>query len=263
MIILQEADEIAYRLAFGCQSKGEVTVTEDWIVNSRVDRRIEALHMLETPEGVGAVTDVHLWLSPSNHSNFRYAVATIPGPKGPGYKAGRPAKPYWLAHIRNRLEEQWGARQIEGYEADDALGIYANENTIASHIDKDINMVPGWHHNHVTGEFYQFDEKGWIDYAKDKKKLIGGGWTFFYAQMLMGDATDNIPGIKGVGHKGAYEALKECKNEQEHFDVISKHYLIQYEGMYIDAIKEVADLLWMCQEEDVTGRVYLQQRGFV
>ncbi len=186
-------------------------IEEEFVVKYTLDRMIEKLYELEIPN-VGKVNLVNLWLSPSDGSNFRYKVANIPGSKGPGYKAGRAPKPHYLSFIRQRLTEEWGAQEIQGYEADDALGIYQKEDTIASHIDKDINMIPGHHYNHVTGEYYYVPEGlGTLTY--DNGKLIGRGTVFFYAQLITGDATDNIPGIPKYGAKKAYDILHLCNKE--------------------------------------------------
>ncbi len=302
MIINCEGDEIAYRCSFACQKQGYKLTTRGRVVDLKnrytktqikaqlgskgkiLDRHytLEAYPILEpehivihtldamvsklfdiTDDRIDCIHDVNLWLSPSDHSNFRYSVATTPGSNGPGYKAGRAAKPYYLSFIRERLIKEWGAKEIKGYEADDALGIYQTKDTIASHIDKDINMIPGLHYNHVTQEVYEVPEGlGTLEYTEGKLK--GRGLMFFYAQMLTGDATDNIPGIKGIGAKGAYERLIDCKEEKECFDMVAGCYLKQYtEAQYKDILAEVADLLWIVQNEGETGRCYLQNKGLI
>ena len=300
MILHQEADEIAYRCAFACQRQGykvikkdkvidlkdEMTKTEivakladkggkldvnytlepypiiepEYIVDFTVDRMVEKLHELDTPE-FGKIKEVNLWLSPGDHSNFRYNVANIVGGKGVGYKAGRPPKPHWLAHIRERLIHKWDAQEIFGFEADDALGMFANSGTVLSHIDKDINMVPGWHYNHVTGEVYKIED-GLGTLIYEDKALKKGGLIFFYAQLIMGDSTDNIPGIKKAGPKKAYDLLKTSLDEEEAYNVVRQLYVQQYGDRALEALYEVADLIWMCRKKDETGRQYLQSRGF-
>ncbi len=189
-------------------------------------------------------------------------MANIPGPNGPGYKAGRPAKPHWLPQIKERLVKQWGAQEIIGYEADDALGIYQTKDTVAVHIDKDINMIPGWHYNHVKGEWLHVpDGIGSLTYAD--KKLKGKGLMFFYAQMLMGDRTDNIPGIPGIGDKGAFTRLAHLTTEEECATVIASEYGTRYQEHWEEAIAEVADLLWIVRSCRNTGSQYLRLRGLL
>lgn len=301
MILLQEADEISYRCAFACQKQGyrwvgknktvdlknKFTKTKiinffkdrknkyidvdyklepyaliepEYIVNYTLDRMVEKLYALETKE-FGRIKEVKLYLSPSDGSNFRYKVANIVGPKGVGYKAGRPEKPYWLKHIKERLLTKWGAEETPGFEADDALGMFANSNTVLSHIDKDINMVPGWHYNHVTGEVYSVPEGlGTLEYADGK--LLGMGVLFFYAQLLMGDSTDNIPGIPKIGQKRSYDLLRSSLDEEEAYNIVHKLYVQQYGDRAMEALHEIADLVWICRGVRETGKQYLQNRGF-
>lgn len=46
-------------------------------------------------------------------------------------------------------------------------------------------------------------------------KLKGAGLMFFYAQIIMGDPTDNYPGLPGYGPKKAYDILDGAKTEYE------------------------------------------------
>jgi len=302
MVINQEADEIAYRCAFACQQQGYIwhsknksvdlkakftkteikehfkkqgkeldkdytlesyqIIEEEFIVKYTLDRMVEKLYDLEINK-VGKVDTVNLWLSPGDGSNFRFGVANLPGSKGQGYKAGRPTKPHYLSFIRNRLVEKWGAQEIFGYEADDALGIYQNDNTIASHIDKDINMIPGHHYNHVTGEYYHVPT-GLGSLTYDNGKLIGRGTIFFYAQLITGDATDNIPGIPKMGPKKAYDVLSQLTKESDCYEQVYNLYAAYY-GLEnaTQAISEIADLLWIVRADRLTGRQYISSRGFL
>ncbi len=306
MIINQEADEIAYRVAFSCQPTGYIVDTgkskkkfstrmkkktivdglkdrgkildedytieaykeilEPYIAKARLDNQVQVIKNIVHPE-LGGYDKLNLWLSPSDGSNFRYNVATIPGPKGLGYKAGRPEKPQHLKMLRERLINKWGAEEVNGYEADDALAMCQTATSVASHVDKDINMVEGWHYNWVENEFYHVAGGLGKLILSDKRKLKRGGIIFFYAQLLMGDATDNIPGIPKIADVTAYKLLHECKTELQAFNIVAEKYQAQYPGPYCDswvrAIAEVADLLWMVRADGLTGRQYLQSRGFI
>lgn len=321
MILLCEGDEVAYRCAFACEgtryivhtskdsrrlkakkwtkekiveffnSKGKTLdrdytlepytlIEEEYIVNYTLDRMIERLSKLKTDHF--KITKIALWLSPSDHSNFRYNVATLIGPKGVGYKAGRPEKPYWLSHIKNRLKEIHGAKELQGYEADDALGMFANSNTVLCHQDKDMNAIEGWHYNLVTGETYYINEglgelileekinsKGKTEY-----KVRGRGLVWFYVQLLTGDSTDNIPGCKNpaklhyanppnISERVAYELLDYVVSEEEAFNVVKDMYIANYGIGWQEVLEEIADLVWICRKENETGRQYLKSKGFI
>ncbi len=303
MILLQEGDELAYRCAFACQKNhyvihtGKTTkdlkgafnkrqikeffkergkaiekdyVLESYLVTEKphivkhtIDIMVKKLYNLQIENVCTKIDTVKLFLSPSDHSNFRYLTATIPGPKGPGYKAGRQEKPKLLKLVRDRLINTWGAIEISGYEADDALGIYASEDTILSHIDKDINMIPGNHYNHVSGQYYNVPE-GLGNLSYNNNKLIGRGLKFFYAQLLMGDSTDNIPGIPKVGPKTSWNLLEALETEEECFNAVYTMYKQYYGDTEArNALKEIASLLWIVRHDRLIGGQYLESRGFI
>jgi 5'-3' exonuclease len=105
----------------------------------------------------------------------------------PTYKANRLNKPRptHLPAVRKFLVTQCQAQMCEGYEADDALGMNQNLNSIICSFDKDLLQVPGLHWN-------------W------KKQILkevtpDEGLKNFYTQTLVGDVADNVFGIRGVG----------------------------------------------------------------
>ena len=204
--------------------------------------------------------DVRLFLTSSDKSNFRFNVAKTPGQKGQGYKAGRAEKPVHYKAARELLLNEFNAEEIHGYEADDALGIYQNNNTIAVHIDKDINMIPGKHLDWVNMEFYdcQFN-LGTVTYNKEKKKAVGRGRKWFYHQLLTGDATDNIPGVPGFGDKTAYTALEGIDNEKECAIMVLSLYQKHFDYEALDRLYEIASLIWICQDRENIGSDILQE----
>lgn len=200
--------------------------------------------------------DLNLWLTASNKSNFRFKVAKTKGPKGQGYKAGRPPRPQHYQQAREYLINVWKAVEIEGYEADDALSMYQTNDTIAVHIDKDINMVPGKHLNWVTDEFYDVPEDlGTVSLINNK--IVGRGLKFFYHQLLTGDATDNILGVPGIGPKTAYVLLKDTSTEEECKKIVCNIYEEKFGDNWKDIIGEMASLLWMVRSDKLTGEEYL------
>lgn len=308
MILHQEADELAYRVAFGCekqaykvhnkhtglcddyenlftkteiinlQKEDGLLLEEDYTIEGykiiddetkagmNLDSYIQSLFEVEIKENnlVKTVDEVKLWLSPSNHSNFRYKIAEIPGSRGTGYKAGRGEKPVYLQFIRDLLINDYKAIEIQGYEADDALGIHSGNDVILSHIDKDINMIPGWHYNHVKIETYYIDDQKWFIKLDDKKKPICNATMNFYFQLLTGDSTDNIPGIAGLGPVKACQLLQNCKDERECFEIVREKYIEYYSLQYADeALAECASLLWIVRSEGEIGELYLKNKGFL
>lgn len=320
MILVAEADEIAYRCAFACEKQAykvhysngythdyrdeytKTTLTkvleEDIITESTytiegykildpeefayntVDGYMHKLQYLQDGRlPTASISKVELWLSPSDNSNFRHNVVNIAGRKGLGYKAGRGQKPQYLGLIRQYLKDKYGAREIKGFEADDALGCRGNAlkaKCILCHQDKDINMIDNcWHYNHVTGELYWIPKGlGEVWYDKDKKKGIGRGRLYFYVQLLTGDDTDNIAPCynpdkahyskpAAFSDKTAIELLEGITKEQEAFNVVKDIYEYTYKDMWQEALEENADLLWICRSRQQTGRQYLKHKGFI
>lgn len=94
-------------------------------------------------------------------------------------------------------------------EADDGLTQFQIErikshglqSTVIMTIDKDLDMSPGIHiHPESFDEYEVPDGYGrlWLDESTLQKKCRGIGTSFLWAQMLMGDSADTIPGLPGV-----------------------------------------------------------------
>jgi len=135
----------------------------------------------------------------------RYDIATVKE-----YQANRKgkAKPKHLASLREYVRGLPECLFHEYQEADDGMaqGNYAaikagtpDLSCICS-ADKDLRMCSGWHLDQQTGELRYVDGYGEIELTEGKsKKIKGYGTSFFWAQCLMGDAADNIPGLPKLG----------------------------------------------------------------
>lgn len=181
--------------------------------------------------------------------NFRHELATLKTYKGNRARVG---KPVHYDAIRDLMIRKWGAVVVDGQEADDEIGIRATELTkegkspIIVTIDKDLDMIPGLHYNWVKDELRQID------------KLEA--WRCFYKQCLMGDSTDNIPGIEGLGPKTADKLLAECKTAEQMLRVVKdqwhKHYPRGFQaetGATVqadNAREEVMKLLWIRRKRE-------------
>lgn len=171
----------------------------------------------------------------SGSKNYRNDIATMYVYKG---NRDPDKKPKYYKELKEYFIQYWDAEVTDGIEADDAIGVeqYANKDksTCIVTIDKDLNMVPGWHWNFVKDNLYYVT----IDEAN----------MFFLWQMLVGDkAVDNIPGIDGIGPKKA-DKLLAGKSVVECVGVVEKEYKRQYKDAWPEAIKEVANLLWIMRK---------------
>lgn len=263
MRALIDGDILAYEIPFACEYNKEGVPNFDYVykvLQSRIQGICEEVNSTELPQ---------VFLTGSG--NFRDTVAFTKPYKG--HRKGE--KPFHYENVRAVLRAVYGAVTVEGYEADDAMALAQTENSLLSTKDKggvtptvictrdkDLRMVPGWHYGWESGKQPEFSlqfisEVGWIELNVEKKKVEGGGLSFFYAQMLMGDPTDNIPGCKGIGYKKAYELLGELTDPLEMCAVVWEGYKLKHPDKSIEEVRAVfmeqAYLLWMVQERNPDG----------
>jgi 5'-3' exonuclease len=239
---LIDADCVAYWGAAGCDE-----MTRD-AAHQRVDNRMAMIiDQIQTDE-------IRCYLTGSN--NFRERIATYQQYKGNRYDANgnrlRP-QPKWLHSCRQYLVENYGAVLCDGQEADDALAIAQVKcnasrdwHSIISSIDKDLRIVAGLHHDMNSGIIIETDALGGLE-IDAKGKLRGTGMAFFYAQLLMGDSADWIPGLPkvtpwmketfeevkrlgGCGPKAAYGVLHDAKSEEEMYGRVLACYESYWDG---------------------------------
>lgn len=153
-------------------------------------------------------TDLEPYFFLTGEGNFRDEIATIAKYKG---NRDKMMKPVHYQVVRDYFIDQYGAYVIDGMEADDEVSIRAwhewrnsvDEYVVAT-IDKDLDQIPGWHYDYKKHVFYEVDE---LD-----------GELFFYAQVLSGDATDNIKGCYRIGLKKAEKLVAEWFDAFDHED---------------------------------------------
>lgn len=170
----------------------------------------------------------------SGVGNFRNAIATRAT-----YKGNREgvAKPKHFTAIRNHMVSAWGAEVSAGEEADDLMAIDATKHpgSIICTIDKDLLQVPGKHYNFVTKEEQVVSPKE--------------GSLNFFAQVLSGDATDNVPGVAGIGPVKARKILEGAKNPRECWIRILDVYKDAYQDKGEEYAIETARLVYMRRTE--------------
>lgn len=182
--------------------------------------------------------DWKLYLSGEN--NFRYTIY-------PEYKANRRemVKPKHLEALREYMVLEWEATIVDGYEADDAIGILSTKqpNSCICSIDKDLKQLPGKH--------YHFVNRIMEDVS------VFQGWYNLYFQILTGDSTDNIKGCPGIGKVKAERAFIGCTTERELYERCVDQYKVVYGDEVNEGVprweKELdmnAQLLYVWRKED-------------
>lgn len=147
------------------------------------------------------------------------------------YKATRQAPPSDLFEQKERIiqfADAIGLHQIAqpGYEADDLMYSiaqdYAGDGTqvILVTADKDMGQA-------ITGSIvlYDFFKDQLLDKARFEEKMGFAVEKLPFYFSLLGDASDNIPGVKGIGKKGAQELVLQfdsLEHMYENLDQIAK-----------------------------------------
>lgn len=272
---LIDADCVAYWAAAGCDAMPVQAAKR------KVRDRMTAIcDQIQTD-------DIRCYLTGKN--NFRNDVATYQMYKGNRYAPdGTRIKPQpkWLSACRDYIQANYNTTMCDGQEADDALAIAQIKcnaadgwESIISSIDKDLLIIPGKHHDMNSGYIQDVDEMGRL-FKDEKGKVRGAGLRFFYAQLLMGDSADWIPGLPkvtpemkaefggikrlgGCGPVAALNALEGCATERELFDRVAFCYKSYWNGerwykhwktgekiypTWREALTEQGQLLWMRRE---------------
>ncbi len=150
------------------------------------------------------------------------------------YKGTRKAMPDELVEQMPIIKEVLSAMnipilQLGGYEADDILGTVANENTkngIFTYIltgDKDSFQLI----SDMTSVVIPTTKMGKTEYTTYtpellKEKLNIKPYQVIHIKSLMGDSSDNIPGVKGIGEKTAYSLIWDNTTLENIYDNIEK-----------------------------------------
>lgn len=147
-----------------------------------------------------------------------------------GYKANRKGMPPELASQMAPLKELLqllGYRIVtcEGYEADDILGTFAlacegneHECVVATGDRDSLQLVSdktGVHLCTNRDDIYYTPQKIMEDYGVTPKELIE-------IKAIQGDSSDNIPGVAGIGPKGAGELIKKYHSVEYIYDHIDE-----------------------------------------
>lgn len=231
-VALLDGDMVAHRAAFVADSVSDLPFTIRHIVKAW------------TPEG----TTAKIALSCSREENKRREYY-------PDYKAHRDNQKVDEAQVE-RLEaakkllgeELWEAKFVPGLEADDLMGIAASAGkAVAVTLDKDLLSTPGWHYRPEHTYWGGADENGVRMQVTKPAALIRQSVfdadLMFHMQWLMGDMTDNYPGLKGVGPKKAEKLLAHTRPENWEALVCSTYEKAGHDGEYTLAMARCARIL--------------------
>ncbi len=201
----------------------------------------DVLTVRRTGESVAAVFGyANSLLYVINELRPRYIMAAWDGPEptfrheaDETYKATRLPMPDDLRPQIDRVRELLGAFRIPiieavGYEADDVLGTLATQgleaglDVVIVTLDNDMVQLiqPG-----VRVYMFRPYQRDYVLYDEER---VRERWSFEPRQMvdykaLVGDTSDNIPGVRGIGEKGAVALIQQWGSVEamlEHLDEV-------------------------------------------
>ena len=160
------------------------------------------------------------------------------------YKCSRDgrSKPLYWKEIWQEATTKYDARvATDGDEADDTCSrIMYNawdngdiHGVMVAHIDKDLDQIPGWHYNWDHNKTYFLT----------REQAIRN----FYVQVLAGDRTDDVDGLKGIGVPKAQKILKDVPNEPV---PLLEACIKAYTDHCNPNMYETAKLLWLHRHHD-------------
>lgn len=210
----------------------------------------------------------HFILFHTTSCNFRTNVAD-------NYKENRKdtnVKTEFYYEVRNMMKTLWNSCAYKCYEADDLvtmshLKIGQFKSVIVSP-DKDLLQVyPSVIYNPNKNVLVKVNDKiGSLNKTTKQKinkktgavrnlsKITGKGTKFLFWQLLVGDSTDNIKGIPGVGAVKAYDLLNNCTTLQEMLDTCKDAYNDYYNNKGFKMLKMNFELLYM-QTKDTSFKI--------
>jgi len=237
--VFVDADSLLFRATYGDNVKDET-------MRQRFRERINFIKVNTW------ATD--MFLAVKGKGNFRMEI-------DPTYKGNRPAltdeQKRRLNMLHSYAVDEVGAIMCDGWEADDQVRAWSYEADqenipwIIAGIDKDLLQIPGMHFN------YGGTEKKPMA-MDDRWKTISPteGDYRFACQLLTGDTSDNIFGIKGVGPKKAEKALAD-KDKKSMMLAVMDMYKNEYKEAWEDKLSKNCNLIymrrWLDDEFDYRG----------
>lgn len=217
--------------------------------------------------------DYIVLLSSRERSSFRYNIAKIKP-----YKGHRPPKPKYYDEMYDHIVYNHPCLiSRKSREVDDELGIiqtsgkhphtHKEVQTIICTSDKDLLQIPGLQYGLDNKKVFNVDRTGKLVLLQKNKQLQikGTGLKWFYAQMLLGDSADNIPGIPAKQIPGEaklvaqriYDGLNGTLEQAERF--VYQCYQNQYNDQALTAMTEVGRLLYMltCEDKELWSPKYV------
>ncbi len=274
MKALIDGDILRYEVGFAAEAGWKKMMEERGIEDDLIPSLDYVVDMLDTKLAnilaISESDEYTLYLTEGR--TFRDNIAVTKPYKG----TRKPNKPYHFDNITAYMKGVMDHEVVTGIEADDAMAIESTlrpQDTVICSRDKDLRQVPGRIYSWELGKQPSFGPKvistiGSIQLSDNRKKVTGDGFTFFCAQLLMGDGVDNIPGLAGCGPVRAYDLLAssfKCESDvaisEELLFRVSLAYKETFEDDWEIDLLEQGQLLWIVRRLNEDGTPELWYPG--
>lgn len=235
--------------------------------NSLLNRAFYGVRYLSTKDGtptnaVYGFLNILLKLIKEQEPDYICAAFDVKAPtfrhkQYEGYKAQRKPMPEGLAAQMPLAKDILRAMNItileqEGYEADDIIGTVARlceEREISCFIatgDKDdLQLASGKTKVILTVTKSGYNETVIYDDEAVKERYHVTPSEFIDIKALMGDQSDNIPGVKGIGEKTAMSLIEKYHSIEYIYDNIDD---IGLKGAMLEKLRDGRDMAFMSKE---------------
>lgn len=250
MTLLIDADYLIYSSCCACEHDIRFDVhNHNLIMDEReamsmIDFKLKHYQNILDTEGYKGSSDVVMCFT--DYPTFRHEIFTE-------YKINRISKrkPLGLGAVIKEVKNNYESVSYPNLEGDDVLGLLSTnnkyDNPVIVSVDKDMKTIPGLL---LAGDTLELITRT----QADKN---------FMAMTIAGDATDGVPGIKGLGMVSATKILDSAKDLASMWDLVVKTYDKKGNGIS-DAILN-ARLVRILREGDYdynTGEVKLWNPTF-
>ena len=218
-VILIDGNNLLFRSYYATAYKGSLLRNSKGFPTNALYSFINMLNKIITEE-----SPLYMAIAFDKGKTFRHEMYD-------DYKKGRKETPLELKQqfpVAKEIAKAMGIPcfEIDDYEADDIIGTFAKEvdkredfvSTIISS-DKDLLQLIS-DDNEVKllkmNDFIRLDKQAFIDmYGFTPEKITD-------LKGLMGDSSDNIPGVKGIGEKGALNLIRKYGTLENLYDHIEE-----------------------------------------
>jgi DNA polymerase-1 len=250
MTLLIDADYLIYSSCCACEhdirfdKHNHNLIMDEREAMSMIDFKLKHYQNILDTEGYKGSSDIVMCFT--DYPTFRHEIFTE-------YKLNRISKrkPLGLGAVIKEVKNNYESISYPNLEGDDVLGLLSTnnkyDNPVIVSVDKDMKTIPG------------------LLLAGDTLELITRTQAdkHFMAMTIAGDATDGVPGIKGLGMVSATKILDSAKDLASMWDLVVKTYNKKGNGIS-DAILN-ARLVRILREGDYdynTGEVRLWNPTF-